>query len=66
MIENNSEIDDTKNIIEKIVGEDTFLTKKKKTQDSKNKKEFLLYYGPSKQDAIDAKIKWEKQVCQSY
>jgi len=45
MIENNSEIDDTKNIIEKIVGEDTFLTKKKKTQDSKNKKEFLHFMG---------------------
>ena len=32
----------------------------------KNKKELLLYYGPSKQEAINAKINWEKQLCQSY
>lgn len=41
-------------------------TCKWRTRVFKNKKEIMIYYGPSKQEAIDAKILWEKEQCLSY
>lgn len=55
-MDNNPEIQGTKSIIDETIGESTFISKKRKTQDNKKMKEFFYLINTLEQISIRSKF----------